>query len=183
MLQPMGVGTQGVENMKSGHLEAPLIHASRQGFQNQEDRSDRPQLFFRSILGGVENREDGEMASINSIGNNVRRAGHYKLARSGFASWTAEMRMVCQSLNRGDDPQRQSTRSFRLVLLDISADVDEVGDGRLGPDYSHDGGGSSRFLPQERSQRAVFSWDTTRPSRTSFNPLRIVASCHSWSST
>jgi hypothetical protein len=44
-----------------------------------------------------------------------------------------------------------------LILLDKLANFDEVGDGRLGPDDSHHGGGSSRFLPQERSQRAVFS--------------------------
>jgi hypothetical protein len=44
-----------------------------------------------------------------------------------------------------------------LILFDIPPNFDEVGDGRLGPDYSHYGAGNSRFLPQERSQRAVFS--------------------------
>jgi hypothetical protein len=44
-----------------------------------------------------------------------------------------------------------------LIPLDILPNFDEVSDSGLGPDYSHDGGGSSRFLPQERSQRAVFS--------------------------
>jgi hypothetical protein len=44
-----------------------------------------------------------------------------------------------------------------LIMFNVSPNFDEVSNGRLGPDYSHDGGGSSRFLPQERSHRAVFS--------------------------
>jgi hypothetical protein len=45
----------------------------------------------------------------------------------------------------------------RLVLFDILPDFDEVGDGCFRPNYSHGGGGNSRFLSQERNQRDASS--------------------------
>jgi hypothetical protein len=44
-----------------------------------------------------------------------------------------------------------------LIPFDKLPNFGEVADGLFRPDYSHDGGGNSRFLPQDRSQRAVFS--------------------------
>ena len=89
------------------------------------------------------------------------------------------MRMLGKAFHGGEYALRHAACCRGLILFDILPNFDEVGDSRLGPDYSHDGGGSSRFLPQERSQRAVFSWETMRPACTSFFPLRMAASCHS----
>ena len=55
------------------------------------------------------------------------------------------------------DGAGNSTRRFRLVLFDIGLDLGEVKEGFAGPDYSHEGGGTFRFLPQDLSQRSTFS--------------------------
>jgi hypothetical protein len=44
-----------------------------------------------------------------------------------------------------------------MFSMRASLFFNEVGNPHLGPNYSHDGGGSSCFFPQERNQRAVFS--------------------------
>jgi len=67
------------------------------------------------------------------------------------------MGMLGKPFYGNENALSQSARGHGLVLVDIVADFDKVGDGRFGPDYSHDGGGSSRFLPQERNQRAASS--------------------------
>ena len=97
------------------------------------------------------------MASVNLIGNDIRSSCYDEFSRFRFAAGMAEVGMPGQSFYRNENPLGRSAGGFGFVLLDITSDVDEVGDSRLGPDYSHDGGGSSRFLPHERSQRAVFS--------------------------
>jgi hypothetical protein len=63
--------------------------------------------------------------------------------------------MLGKTINGEEDALSQSAPSRRLVLFYIVSDFDKVGDGRFGPDYSHDGGDSSPFLPQERNQRAA----------------------------
>ena len=97
------------------------------------------------------------MASVNLIGNGIRSSCYDEFSRFGFAAGMAEMRMLGESFRRVNNAFRQSTGGFRFILLNILANLNEVGDSGVGPDYSHDGAGSSRFLPQERSQRAAFS--------------------------
>ena len=65
--------------------------------------------------------------------------------------------MLSKTLDRDENAPREPARSCQLILLYIFANFRQVGDSRFGPDYSHDGAGSSRFLPHERSQRAAFS--------------------------
>lgn len=127
----------------------------------------------------MQNRKYVEMASMNPIGNDVRRAPNDQFARIGFSTGVPEVRMPGEPLDGSENPLSQPAGGFGFVLCDELLNLDEVRDCRGGPNYSHDGGGSSRFLPHERSQRAVFSCDTTRPSRTSFFPFRMLASCHS----
>jgi hypothetical protein len=67
------------------------------------------------------------------------------------------MRMFDKPFHRIDDALGQSAGSHRLIKFEILPNFDEVSDGRFGPDYSDDGVGSSRFLPQERSHRAASS--------------------------
>ena len=139
----------------------------------------RKTLLFRSVLSGAQNGKDCEAVPVNPVRNNIGCAAHDELARFWLAAGAAEMRMPRQALHGDENALRHAACRGGLILFDISPDFDEVGDGRLGPNYSHDGGGNSSFLPQERSQRAVFSWETVRPACMSFFPLRITASCHS----
>ncbi len=114
-------------------------------------------LFFRSMLGGVQNGENADAASVNPVGNNIGCTRHNEFARVRFTARMTKVGMLGKPVHGCKDALSQSTRSRRLVLFDIITDADKVGDGRFGPDYLHDGGGNSRLLPQERSQRAVFS--------------------------
>ena len=108
-------------------------------------------------MGGVQNRENAEATSVHSIGDDIRCARHDEFPRFGFAPGMPEVRMLGKPFRRLEDALSQSACGRRLVLFDILSDFDEVGDGSFGPDYSHDGGGNSRFLPHERNQRAASS--------------------------
>jgi len=108
-------------------------------------------------LGGVQDGENAKAASVNLIGNDIGCARHDEFARFGFAARMTKVWMLGKPFHGIENSLSQSARGHRLVLLDILPDFDEIGDGRFGPDYSHDGGGSSRFLPQERSQRDASS--------------------------
>jgi len=94
---------------------------------------------------------------VNPVRNNIRRACHDEFTYIWFAARAAEIGMVGQAFDAGENALRHATRCCGLIPFDVLPDFNEVGDGRFGPNYSHDGAGSSRFLPQERSQRAVFS--------------------------
>jgi hypothetical protein len=132
-----------------------------------------------AVLSSVKDCKDRELVPLNLVRNNVRRAGYDKFASFRFASGATEVRKFGKAFHGGKNQVRHSTRRCRLILFDKLANLGKVCDGSLGPDYWHDGGGNSRFLPQERSHRAVFSCETVRPACTSFKPLRMVASCHS----
>lgn len=127
----------------------------------------------------MKNCENGQKSFADFVANDIRTATHDEFSGFGFSTRTAQVRMLCQAFRRPNNAFGDSARCLRIILLDILSDSYEVGDSSAGPDYSHVGGGSSRFLPQERSQRAVLTCDTTRPSRTSFLPSRIAANCHS----
>ncbi len=105
----------------------------------------------------MQNGKDCEMVPVNQVGNNIRCACHDELTCIWLATGAAEMRMLGKAFHGGENALRHAASCRRLILFDIPPNFDEVGDGRLGPDYSHYGAGNSRFLPQERSQRAVFS--------------------------
>lgn len=94
---------------------------------------------------------------MNPIGNDIRCARDDEFACFRFAAGTTQVRVLGKPFHRGKNALSQSARGRRLILFDVLPDVNKVGDGRLGPDYSHDGADNSRFLPQERNQRAVFS--------------------------
>jgi len=51
---------------------------------------------------------------------------------------------------------RNAGRCGGMIPFDVLPDYDEVNEDRLDSDYSHGGGGNSRFLPQDRNQRATF---------------------------
>ena len=108
-------------------------------------------------MGGVQNCENAEASSVHSIGDDIRCARNDEFPHFGFAPGMTEVKMLGKPFRRLEDTLSQSACGRRLVLFDILSDFDEVGDGSFGPDYSRDGGGSSRLLPQERSHRAAFS--------------------------
>lgn len=105
----------------------------------------------------MQNSKDCKTVSVNPVGNNIRCAGHDELARIWLAAGASEMRMTGKAFHGGEYTLRHAACCCRLIPFDILPNFDEVGDRRLGPDYSHEGGGSSRFLPHERSHRAAFS--------------------------
>jgi hypothetical protein len=115
------------------------------------------ELLFWSTLGGVQNGKNAQSAPVNPIGNDIRRARDDEFACFGFAARMTKVWMLGKPFHGIENSLSQSARGHRLILFDKLPDFDEVGDGRFGPDYSHDGGGSSRFLPQERSQRDASS--------------------------
>ncbi len=109
------------------------------------------------MLGGVQNGENADAASVNPVGNNIWYTLHNEFARFGFAARMTKVGMLGKPFHRLENPLSQSACRCGLILFDVLPDFDEVGDGCFRPDYLHDGGGSSRFLPQERSQRAASS--------------------------
>jgi hypothetical protein len=161
----MGVATQGgsfgvPSNIRS--LRLPLGNGS----YDEKGRcvwctvlplSSRRILLFGSILSGVQNGKDSQAVPVNPVRNDIRCARHDELACFWLTSGAAEMGMLGKAFNGGEYALRHAARCCGLIPFDILPNFDEVGNGRLGPDYSHDGGGSSLFLPQERSHRAVFS--------------------------
>lgn len=185
MLQPMGVSTQG------GSFGAPStirpLPSGNGSFDENGPRArgtvipvrSRKTLLLSSVLSSMQNSKDCETVSVNSVGNNIGRACHDEFACFWFAAGAAEMRMLGKAFHGGEYALRHAACCRGLILFDVLPNSDQIGDGCLSPDYSHDGGGSSRFLPQERSHRAVFSCEMMRPVCTSFFPLRMAASCHS----
>jgi hypothetical protein len=105
----------------------------------------------------VQNGKNGEAIPVNPVGNDIWCARHDEFASFRFAAGPAKVGMLGEAFHGREDSLRHAACCRGLILLDVLANFGEVGDGRFGPNYSHDGGGSSRFLPQERSQRAVFS--------------------------
>jgi hypothetical protein len=105
----------------------------------------------------MNNGKNAKAASVNPRGDDIQRTRQNEFARFGFAAGMSEMGMFGETLHGEKNALSQSERSHRLIKFDILPDFDEVGDGRFGPDYSHDRGGSSRFLPQERSHRDASS--------------------------
>lgn len=97
------------------------------------------ELLFRSALGGVQDGENAKAASVNLIGNDIRRARDDEFACLRFAAGMTEMGMLGKPFHGIENPLSQSARDHRLVLLDILSDFDQIGDGRLGPGYSHHG--------------------------------------------
>ncbi len=61
-------------------------------------------LLFRFVLGGVQNRENADAASVNSVGNNVWCTRHNEFARSGFVAGTSEVGMLGKPFYRLKNP-------------------------------------------------------------------------------
>lgn len=94
---------------------------------------------------------------MNPVGNDIRCARHDQLACFRLAAGAAEMGMLGKAFHGGENALRYPACCRGLIPFDKLPNFGEVADGLFRPDYSHDGGGNSRFLPQDRSQRAVFS--------------------------
>src|ERR1700693_265377 len=114
-------------------------------------------LLFGSILSGMQNCQNGKPVPVNPVGDDIWRARYDEFACFGLPPGATKMRMLGKPFHGGKDALRHPACCRGLILFDVSANLDEVSNGRLGPDYSHYGGGSSRFFPQERNQRAVFA--------------------------
>ena len=66
------------------------------------------------------------------------------------------VRMLGKLFYGGEYALRNAGRCGGMIPFDVLPDYDEVNEDRLDSDYSHGGGGNSRFLPQDRNQRATF---------------------------
>jgi hypothetical protein len=91
------------------------------------------------------------------VGNDVRGIGDDQLARPGFSPWTAEVGILGQQGNGFADGSGDISRGLRLIAFNVGLNIGQVPDGLASPDYSHEGAGTLRFLPQDLSQRSTFS--------------------------
>ena len=89
-------------------------------------------LLFESILNSTKNSKNSETVAVNWV------------------------RMLGMPFNGGEYALRNARRCGGMILFDVLPDFGEVNEDRLDSDYSHGGGGNSRFLPQDRNQRATF---------------------------
>ena len=144
----------GPNRFTCGHRRGPMPHATAMGSGKARREGI---LLFRPFLSGVQNGENDEMVAVYQVRNDIRCASNNEFACPGFASGAAKMRVLGKPFHGNKNVMRYAARRCRLILLDKLTNLDEVGDGRFRPDYSHDGGGNSRFLPQERNQCATFS--------------------------
>ena len=55
------------------------------------------------------------------------------------------------------DGSSDFSRGLGLVAFDVGLNIGEVPYGLASPDYSHEGAGTLRFLPQDLSQGSTFS--------------------------
>ncbi len=83
----------------------------------------------------------------HAIGNDIRR--NDELTRSWPLTWPAQLRELRQMLHTAQQMSCDPLRGVRVVLLDVMLNFREIRDGLCGPAYSHSGGGSLRFLPQD----------------------------------
>jgi len=107
--------------------------------------------------GTVQNRENDHAAFVHFVRNQIRRSRNDELTRAGVTAWAAKVWVTRKTLNGFYNLPCYTSGGRWLVLLDVCPNFDEVFNCGWRPDYSHTGGGSSRFLPQERSQRDTFS--------------------------
>src|SRR5208282_924466 len=69
----------------------------------------------------VPNGVDRNAFAAHSVENQIRSTSDREFTNPRLASSTAQVGMVFQSFDQGDDPRRQSLRSVRLVLCHVSS--------------------------------------------------------------
>jgi hypothetical protein len=101
--------------------------------------------------------EDYEAVIPHLVGNDVRGISDDQLARAGFSPWTAEVGILGQIANGLADGSGNISRGLGLIAFNVGLNVRQVPYGLASPNYSHEGAGTLRFLPQDLSQRSTFS--------------------------
>lgn len=92
--------------------------------------------------------QDLEPPCAYAISDNVGR--NAKLSRSLPAPRTAQFREDGQVFYAAQQMRRYGPSRHRLILFDVGLNFRQVANGLPSPLYSHTGGYSGRFFPQDR---------------------------------
>ena len=91
------------------------------------------------------------------VGNDVRGVRDDQLSRPRLSPWTPEVGILGQVGNGFADGSSDFSRGLGVVAFNVGLNIGEVPYGLASPDYSHEGAGTLRFLPQDLSQGSTFS--------------------------
>lgn len=117
------------------------------------------------------------------VWDDVRSVCYNQFTRPGLSAWTPKVGVASEQRNSLADGSGDLSRSLWPVVFDVGLKIGEMTYRLAGPDYSHEGAGTFRFLPQDLSHRSTFSCGTTRPASASRRPSSISDNCHCCSAT
>lgn len=123
------------------------------------------------LLCSMPDRQDGDPRAMNSVKNDVRRAANNQFAKPGFRACAAQVGIVSQSFDNGNDSSRETSCGIRLIQRHVSSNLLQPSASQRRPNnlyrhsvssswfspQTHWGGGISFSVPQERSQAFISS--------------------------
>lgn len=167
-----GFGSAGIRSANSGQAlpaAGRLDEVPPSG--NLKRLCGRPAVPRPPRLRSVPNGGDRNPFAPHPVENQIRSASNHQFTNSRLTSSTAQVRMVFQSFDQGDDPRRQRLSRISLVPGHVGSYLPQPRTRQRRPDdlyrhsasslcglpQTHFGGGSSRSVPHERSQAFMSS--------------------------
>ncbi len=118
------------------------------------------------------NRADDYPVVLHPVQHDVRSASDYQFPNPRLGPDPAQMGMITESFDHGDDPQRQPFRRLRLVSSDVGANFSQARSCQSRPDnlywhsassscvfpQAHFGTGNSFSVPHDSSHAFMSSF-------------------------
>ncbi len=111
----------------------------------------------RPLACAMQDSVDLDYILANCVGHDVRGTGDHQLACVGYPTGTTELREVFEKRDGPSNGRGSSGGRPRIVLGDVTADLNEMSRGRRRPHDLHSGGSRSSSVPQLSSQATTSS--------------------------